>query len=655
MDQPKGRPTGTLWNGLNRGTARLYRCIAHSWLGRLMTGYRKADAATVKGQHYLGRHQCTPVRPSRRRVVEVMEHSLGLEALRGLFSVLLSCPTFYYGLLFLLAGLASAVYRFAGALDGRDILSLSYATLASLAFRMVLPGAMALLAVPLLLSKKPIAETLGNSWFFRLILVHFLGIPRDRFTATGPEPGRKLWLLALPIVTVLAGLSVFCPLWVLPCVLASLGLVGLLFAYPETGVVLSTVLLPAVWMDRRAIILPVTVILLTWCSYGCKLLFLHRTFRLGLLDRLVLLAAALVLLYGCTGACVTAEAVWQSVFLFICISDYFLIVNLMTTRAYIRRCLLGVSLSIALVTLLSYLRLVPVDQLGWLGGSRAGDAILGAVEDAFARLSEVWVEHSELFLVLIFPWIYAFLLHTNRLFGKILGMTTVALDLMLIVMTDSVSALFCVLAVTVLFFLLSSHRWLSAATVALPALGCCALWITYLYPLSDKLQTVLSRSRLYKSQLADSLWQMVLDHPAGIGVGEDAFTEVYPLYAAPDLGAVTDSGSLFFEILLSYGWIGLLILAAVVFFFLQKSMTCLSYTFIKQDRAMVLGGVTGMVGMLIFGSVRSFITSPRVMFTVMLVVALCSAYENVLFDEYDVQSATWEGSPLEENRLYRRR
>jgi hypothetical protein len=66
---------------------------------------------------------------------------------------------------------------------------------------------------------------------------------------------------------------------------------------------------------------------------------------------------------------------------------------------------------------------------------------------------------------------------------------------------------------------------------------------------------------------------------------------------------------------------------------------------------MILGGITSMVGALIFGSVRSFITSPRVFFTLILVIALCSAYENLIFDESDVLTARRAGTPTEEDRV----
>lgn len=393
------------------------------------------------------------------------------------------------------------------------------------------------------------------------------------------------------------------------------------------------------------------VILLTWLSYGVKLLFLHRTIRFGLLDTVVLLFGGLVLLSGFTGVAVSRESVLTSVMLFVCLSDYFLIVNLMTTREYIRRCLLGVGISVVVVTLLAFLRSIPVDDLGWLEGSRGGNAIIAGVEDLIEKLSGLWLEHSELYLVLVFPWLYAYLGHTKRLLRRVSALVFIALDMALIFMTDSVSALFCILAVTVLFILLSGYKGLSAGLIALPAVACGGLWVVYLFPLSESVRVILSRSRHFKALLSESLWKMVLDHPAGIGIGDAAFREVYPPYAAPDLGAVTESGSLYFELLLGYGWAGLLIFAALLFLFFQKGLTCLGYTADRRDRSMILGGITSMVGGLIFGSVRSFITSPRVFFTLILVIALCSAYENLIFDESDVLTARRAGTSTEEDRV----
>ncbi len=637
------RNVGTvLWGGLCRGTAWLYARIAHSRVGRLMTGYRRVDAA-LSG----GRHPCRPMSPARLRLVESVEAGRLFAGGRLLFSALFHCPLSLYGLFGLFYGLFGVLFYY--------LMPLIEPTLTPRFGHMVLAAVLALLSVPLVPTHMSLAEALGRSRPARLIFVRLLGVPEDRLTA----PCRRMPAV-LPYLTVLVAFGAACatliihPL-VIPLALVALGLCGLIFTYPEAGVVLSTVALPLVWLNRTMLLGTALLILLTWGSYGLKLLFLHRTMRFGMLDCVMLILAPMVTAAGFTGVAVDQGTVLQGLLLLICMSDYFLIVNLMTTREYIRRCLLGVGISVAAVTVVSYLRLVPPDSLEWLAGSRAGNAIIEGFRTGVDRLSGLWAEHAELFLVLVFPWLYAYVLHTKRFFRRVTGLICIGLDLWLILLSQSVSALVCVALVTVLFFLLLGYKWPAAGAVALPAVGCGLLWVTYLFPISEDVLTVLSRSRLYKSQLWDSLWRMVRDYPFGIGLGEGAFAAVYPAYAAPDLGAVSDSGSLGFEILLSYGWPGLLLMVVALFFFVQKGLTALGYTVATRDRAMILGGMTSLVGALIFGTVRSFLTAPRVFYTLVLVVALCSAYENILFDESDVLTAEAVGTPEADDRMYRRR
>ncbi len=645
LNQPVKRRGSMIWKGLNRGTSWFYAILLRSFIGRLLTGYRKADDILAKGKRYTGRHRCTPASAAHLRLVEALEASRLFGGLCAFFHFLSVCPTIFYGLFGLSYGLFGVllhyVCRFA-----LDFMVLPSGHLAATVI-------ISVLSLPLVCTTKPLLNTVGDSAIGRWIFVRILGISQDRMQASSTKVSSVGYYLSCLWGLLGAVAALFISPWILPIALLALGGLGMILTYPETGVVLSIAMLPVTWVDRQYLIIPVVLILITWVSYFVKLLRLHRTIRFGLLERVILIFGLVMTVAVFTGEVITAETVRQSLYLVVFLSLYFLVVNLMTTRAYIRRCLLGVGASLVVVILLSYLRLVSVDSLSWMEGSRAGDAIIDGFKSGIERLSGLWVEHSELYLVLSFSWLYAYLLHTKRLFHKIIGMIFVALAMVLVLMTGSVSALFCVLGVTVLFLLLLGHKWLSAGVIALPAVGCGMYWLAYLYPISDTLQTILSRSRLYKSQLAESLWCMVLDHPAGIGVGEEPFAAVYPSYAAPDLMAVTDCNNMFFEMLLSYGWVGLILFGVLLFVFLQKSLTCLGYTVVYRDRAMILGGVTSLVSVLIFGTVRSFITAPRVFFTVLLVIALCSAYENIIFDESDVREVEWAGSPQAEDRLYR--
>ena len=651
-ESPKSRRrvrSGVIWPWLNRGTARFYAALRYSVWGRFMTGYRNDAFRSADKSSYAEVCRTSPASPARERLIGAVESCGPVRGARALFSGLFDCPTACYGLFWLLYGLFSMlIYAL-----GPRLLESFVRNRGNLIVSIALSAA----ACPLLFSRRTLAESIGHSAIASRFLVGFFAIPRDRLTHTGRRFPQAAIPPALGLSCLLGALASVATLvispWVIPAVLLAIALVGAVFAYPETGVILVTLMLPLVWLDQKSLVWVVALILLTWCSFGLKLLTRHCTMRFGPLEWVLLILGGLILAMGFTGRGVCAESIWQSVALAVCLSAYFLLVNLVNTRALVRRCLMGVGISVVVVTALAYVRRIPVESLLWLEGSRAGNAIIDGVHNAVEQLSQLWVDHSELYLVLAFSWIYAYMLHTKRLLRKFLGALFIFLELFLIIMTRSVSALLCVALMTVLFLLMLGNKWLSAAILALPATVCGACWLQYLYPVSDRMLTTLSRSRLYKTQLSESLWRMVWDHPAGIGVGDRAFAMVYPAYAAPDLGGVTDCGSVYFEILLNYGWPGLLEWAAVAVLFIRKSFSALSHVVVGKDRAMILGGVTSFLGLMIFGCVRSFITSPRVFFTVILVMALCSAYENILFEERAVDLARWQGSDDSENRLYR--
>ncbi len=636
-----------LWHGLCRGMRAVYGAVGRAWPGRILTAYRKAEGS-LSGACPSSADICRPVSPSRRRLMEAMERGWIPRILKGLFGGLWRCPLACYGLFGLLYSLgmaASLVWRTWHATPRIWPVQ---------AF--VLCGVLAAAFALLLTTRCSLGESLGRSRLMRLLLVRYLCIPADQLTGTG---GRRLTGLS-GVLSALFGLLAAVgaaygglPLIAVPLILPALGACGLIFSTPEVGVVLSTALLPFVWLERRAVYFLCGLILVTWCAYGVKLLCLHRSFHLGLLDRVLLIFGGYMLLSAFIGTSGSMDTRILSLMPVILLTDYFLIVNLMTTRAYIRRCLLGVAVSVVIVTGLAYLSRVSVDTLDWMAGSRAGDAIIAAFRDAVEGLSGLWQEHAEIYLVLVFPWLFAYLMHTRLPTRRVMGLLLLAVDVGLILMTRSITATVCVAVVTVLFVLLLGPKWAAAGAVTLPVASVGAVWLLDRFPISEAFMITLSRSRHFKEQLRGSLWRMVADYPAGIGVGEDAFTAVYPAYAAPDLGAVTSSGSLFFEILVSYGWPGLLLLGAVVFFFFQKSFTCLGCTAARRDRAMLLGGVVSMCGVLVFGIFRSFLTVPRVFFTLTLVLALCSAYENIIFREYDVLMATDPGTSGEQDRIFR--
>jgi len=645
---PRRRRT-VLWSGLERGTSALYNRVIRSWLGRLLTSYRSVENLVYRGRRVEGRDRCRPVSSARLRAVDALESARVTALLHRVFSALFDAPLRCYGVFGLCCSLFGiALYFAAPYLDPG--LSVSW-------IHLLCYMAIFAVSVPLTLSPKPLRRVLGEGRIMRRCLTGGLGIPTERLAradrrVTKPRP---VWffvsvLLAVPA----AAVSYLTHPFIVPLAGVLVALVGMIFAYPEAGVILSTSMLPLIWLDRRFMLVLAVAILLTWISYIHKLLFLHRTMRMGLLDWAVLVLGAFLLISCFTGAAVTTDTVVYTGLIVLFLSDYFLIVNLMTTRAHIARCLGGVLSSVVVVTVLGYVRMIPVDALSWLEGSRAGDLLVDAFTHGMGALSGLWATHSELFLVITFPWLFAFLLHTKRLLRTFGLSLLMGANVLLVVLSHADSTLLCIVLCSCLFFLLYSHKTLAVGTLAAPALGCVCVWVDYLFPSSALLAWDWFADRTpAQDSLRQSVWRMIADHPFGIGIGSDSFAAVYPSYAPSDLTFAANAGNLYLDILLSHGWCGLLLLALVLFLFVQKSLSCIRHAASKSSRALILGGLGSVVSVLILGTVRSFSGIPRVFFTLLLAVALCSAYENILFEEHDVLTVDPAGDHTREDRMYR--
>ena len=244
MAKVKGQ--GILWDTLNRGTAKLYRFVARSFIGRVMTGYRRADAAFAKGKRYTGRHTCAPMSPARLRLLTAVESGILFKVVRAVFGSLFGLPMALYGMFLLTYGLMGTAINL--------VLSYVESPLAPGRMHLIISALMMLLALPLTATKKTLAELLGEGGIPHLIFVRFLGIPKERLDI----PLRKT-PAALPFIFAVLAMgsavgALFSHVLLIPLILIGVGVLGLVFAYPEAGVILSTAMLPLIWLDRSFLI-----------------------------------------------------------------------------------------------------------------------------------------------------------------------------------------------------------------------------------------------------------------------------------------------------------------------------------------------------------------------------------------------------------------
>lgn len=623
-----------IWRKLTDLTRRLYRAVGACHLGRWLTAYRRADAMLHHGRRQTLRDDCRPMSPARLRVLEAVREGKLLRGIGGLFSLLADAPASFYGLFLLFYSILNVLVYFAG--------PMVFSFLSFEVSRLFLCGVLFAIGLPLLFSGQPISQLLLTGRLTRWFFSGLLGLPNEQ-PRSAETKGRRTFRLLSPYLAFLLALGcAVAAAWIhpllIPGIFLGVSLAGMILAVPESGVVLSTVTLPLLFWNVDAVVVTAAIVTVTWAAYGIKLLFMHRTFRLNLIDVAVLLFAASLGLAGMTGGYVTSRSVWTGLLYFVLYSLYLLITNLMTERSQLRRCLVGPLLSLVAVLIMTGVTFLPEHLWQWLEGSHGGNLLKSGLEGALAFFADAASPAYVCLLVIAIPCLFGLLLQRKkRLRHYAMTGALLLLSFGCLYLLHAASAMLTALGCLLLFLLLYSHRTLAAGILTVPWLTCGAVWAsTYFAPQIKALATRWAEGQAVRESLWQGAWRTVCEHPAGIGLGDLAFSSVYPMYAEIGYAGVTEIPSLYLTIMLDMGIPGLLVFLFMAFLLIQKTLTCLKVCESTNDTVRILGGLTAWIGLLIYGLVSNTLANPAVMMTVIVVLSVCNAFQNVVFDRWDM-------------------
>lgn len=632
----KRKKQTVIWSGLQNTTSRLYNRILRSPVGKLFTSYRSFSKGILGG----GRRtdNVHSISNARATVLRAAESGRIFGALRQLGSLLLSVPVNFYGLFcFISAALMLAGYFLLPLTPLRAHMRMSSP---------IPPIAIMLMFLPLCISGKPTYISLGKSSITRLIIVRFLGIPEESLTAKRDHKGVGFIYFAFFLIPVAAFLSLKFSPWIVPLAVLFLGLFAMILSVPESGVILACAMLPFIEISEIVLYVVMGVIIIVWISYFFKLLRMHRRMRFDLLDVMVLVFGMMIFIGGFSGSVISLRTLHDAGVLFVLLSVYFLIVNLMAGRAYLKRCLVGVLLGVILALILGFAGHISPDGMDWIAGSYAGDRVSNTWKGLVEFLTRINAD-AVLLVTFTFPLAIAACIRCRRVIGKVGMIALLLANTLLIITSWSRGAWLCLAAGIVIFFLIYSHTALSVAVIALPAIGC-GVWWLYGYSNTFKGNMAAAMSHLfdtdhYSSGLPTSnnevwsdAWDMILHNPLGIGVGADALGAVYPRYATGDTVVVSSLGNTYLDILAALGFFGLAVLICCAFLLIQKACTAIRHTATSKERWVLLGGVASIAVLLMMCAVRSITDSMGVYLAIWIIVGVISGYANITFEESDV-------------------
>lgn len=613
--------TSLILSLLDRASAAIYRMFREGFFGYLFTAYGRENRAFGQGVIGSRLRGSTTKRDgllarTHLAVSRSFENSMILRALSRFCNYLLGCSLRVYGLFFTSFGLYVVLIY----LIKRFALSLETASLGHL---LIGVGVM-IAAWPLILSRQPLAEALLESAILRPILLNVAGIPREQLEnrrSVGGGRNNVGFILGMLV----GALTYFMPPHYM--LIGSLALVAviLVFVFPEIGVLAMIGLLPYLTILSHPSIMLAGMVLLTTFSYLIKLLRGKRVFRVELLDVGVMLFAVAFLFGGLVSFSGTGSL--KTTAIYICFMlGYFLVVNLIRTLAWLGRC------------------------TGMLLISGFGAALYGIYQNFFGVLETKWLD-AEMFED-IAGRVVSFFENPNMLANYLIMLIPLAAAAFFCAKTKG-SRLGCLLVVgcmgLCLVYTWSRGAWLglmiglliflllwNRRTLNLLFLGVFALPLVPLVLPDNILSRLTSIGNLADSSTSYrvSIWRASLQmagdfFSSGIGVGENAFRQVYPLYSLSGIEAAPHSHNLFLQIQLELGIVGLLLFLGVLILFTQ---CCLEYngsTTDRETRIMAMGGFGGLIAALAQGMTDYIWYNYRVFFVFWFVLALTSAYIRV--------------------------
>lgn len=428
----------------------------------------------------------------------------------------------------------------------------------SLSLTNIACGAVVFLAsIPMMFAEKSVVTLCSESPLAYRLLNGVFGVPAESLRV---HEASRVGQSGAVIFGIAAGLLTYFISPVYMIVTAAVVItVALVMTYPEGGVVISIAVAPLLGVIPAPSITLASIVLLTALAYLIKVVRGKRVFRLGIVE-LAFSGFALVMLLGgfAPGGSNTMENAILSVSLMLIFP---MTVNLMKYKRWIKTCIFAFiipSVFVAFVGIVQYsLGMAPS---GWIDAELFGGITSRAVS-VFNNPNILG-----LYLSVIFPLVLLSFYHRSPKI-KILGGIASAFILVCVAFTYSRSAWIALLCGGIAFALMVSPRgilWL------IPSVG--AGFVAYLaFPGSigarlENFVTLADSANSYRMSVWNSSWKMLHDVIwGGIGLGEEAFKTAYVNYASVGTQTAMHSHSLYMQIVIQLGLVGLLLFAILLF------------------------------------------------------------------------------------------
>lgn len=543
---------------LDRFTAYIYSLIKNGFFGWIFTGYRDgSDSFFIRW--LAGSGFAAWLDRRRKSLCRRIETSVFLNFIPLMMRFFLGCRLRVYGAFLASFGLYTAVVTavssiVAGQLD--TLLDHSY---------ILLSVVMIFAAIPLILSKRTLADAILNSFAGRLML-NITGYGASDLKNTIGSGGHMNTAF---LVGIICGALTYriSPLYIL------IGIIALIWAYlvlirPEIGVLTLFAGMP--WLPTMLL---AAIVAYTTVCWFIKLLRGKRIFRIEPAD---IMAAAFAVMLFSGGVISLSPASLKPALLMIClILGYFLTVGLIQSREWLTRCSAACVVSATLESLWGIF-------LYFTGGGYSSSAwVDDEMFNTIGRRAVGTLENPNMFgeyLILIIPVAVSMFIGRGEGLRKLSSFVCIGIMGVCLILTWSRGAWLGLIFAALLFLFMWHRRsmWLVLAGVAsIPILP--TILPASIVSRFTSIGNLADSSTSYRMYIWRATVEMIGDNPlSGIGIGEGAWDRIYPLYSYLGIEAAPHSHNLYLQIWLELGVMGILIFLAFLFLLYQSGFTMFS-------------------------------------------------------------------------------
>ncbi len=611
---------------LDKLSNKIYSALIQGFFGKIFTAYSAEQIAFENGflRNYF--YNDTKFKKYFRRfwmyLSKAFETSFFLSKAKKYLAGLLSMPLKAYGIsLFSFGVYTVLIYFIRWMVPGLNESGID----------VVITGVLiCIIVLPMLLSSQSLAEAVGSAVITRAIFSDVFGFRKDSFDVErSTARGKSNVMLVLGLILGLLTLFVH-PIAIIGGVIAFVGVI-LVLAVPEIGVLAIIFSFPFFSFYESPVIILGLMTLLITISYFIKLIRGKRILKLELLDLSVVLFLLILYFSGTiTAGGITGynEVLISVVLMF----GYFLVVNLIRTEKWLKRCVLALVSSatvVALIGIFQYILGMFDKNNAWLDKSLFSN-IKGRVTSVFENPNVLAT-----YLALIFPFALFLMTLCKLRKEKLLCAFSIVGILVCLIFTWSRGAWLAVLISLLFYALLRSKR-----TLRFLILGCFFIpFLPFILPdsITRRFMSIgnfSDSSTMYRFYTWKGVFRSIKEYfVSGVGYGMSAYEQIYPQYAYAGIEAAEHSHSLYLQILFGMGIGGFIAFSVILFLSAQMNFEYLKRAKDQSSKIFVIAAMSAILAALIMGLFDFVWYNYRVFFLFWIVLGLACACVRIGYEE----------------------